>query len=389
MCYFIAVYNKSQPAEESVSMAAGRYFRRFGFYFIIAIIVVSLGWHFWPTTKHQREISAVSVKTISVQAKTVPLTLTLPGNVTPAKAVSIKSQIAGTIQHVHFHSGSLVKKGQLLFEIEPASFVAALKQAEANLLQDTAQLQSLKSDLSRYQSLLSKAYVSTQQYEQAQANYNAQVAKVEADKQAVEQAKISLNYTKILAPISGKTGNVAVKRGDLVGVNGNIPLVVINQISPIEVDFYLPQNELGKLYRYQEQHPIRVNVWNEKVSHKLASGQLIFIDNKIDNTTGTLLLKADIKNSKDQLWPGQFVTVEMILTDQENALVIPADAIHSDQQGNFVYTAQNNHAVLTRINVERQNNNTAVIASGLKVGDQVIVIAPPNMINNALIKVEA
>jgi multidrug efflux system membrane fusion protein len=347
-----------------------------------------LGWNFWPKQKKQHRQAAMSVTVQAVKQETIPLSLTLSGTVVPAKTVSIKSQVTGTIKEVYFHSGNIVKKGQLLFEIDPASFISALKQAQANLLQDSSQLKSLHSDLQRYQILLKKAYISTQQYEQAQANYNAQVAKISADKQAIEQAKISLSYTKIHTPIFGKTGNNTVKKGDLVAINSDVPLVVINEVNPAEIDFYLPQSELKKVYRYQHQQPLTVTVWNEKVTRQLADGKLVFINNQIDNTTGSILLKADVDNSKHQLWPGQFVTVKLILTQQQNALVIPANAIHSDQQGEFVFVVKDKHAQLTRIKVQRQQGNIAVIASGLQVGEEVVVIAPPNLTDKMPVTIE-
>ncbi len=353
---------------------------------IVLLILLTLA--FWPKTITQQKPLAQAVKVSAVIQKPMPVIIEMPGTVVPAKTVSIKSQVAGTVKNVNFHYGDIIKAGQVLFEIDPAPFNSALKEAQANLAQDKALLHSLTNDLSRYNVLYKKGYVSTQQQEQAQAQYNAQIAKLAADQQTVTQAKISLSYTNITAPIDGKTGNVSVKPGDLIGVNDPQPLVMINQINPIEVDFYLPQGKLPKLRFFHSQQAVNVEIWNEKLTTRLAIGQLSFIDNQIDSTTGTILLKATIENSTHKLWPGQMVAVKLILTIEPNAIVIPTKAIHTDQQGNFVFLVKHSHAIVTRIKVDRQIGTEAIISSGLKAGETIIAIASPDLTDNSLVKIE-
>jgi multidrug efflux system membrane fusion protein len=357
---------------------------------LVVVMLITAGvWYFgsWKAAARYKQ-ATISVTATVVKQQAMPIMITTSGVIVPAHTVALKSQVTGVVKKVYFKSGNLVVPGQLLFELDPANFIAQVKQAEANLAQDKALLVSLKSDVERYADLVKKAYISKQQYEQAVANYNAQLAKTKTDEQDIKQAKISLSYTKIKAPIGGKTGNVSLKVGDSVKANSDIPMVVINEINPIEAQFNIAQHEFAKLRHYHRLNPIIVDVWNERVSKKLASGTLNFIDNQINTETGNILLKTDIDNKNHALWPGEFVTIKLILTTQQDALTIPANAVHTDQQGHFVYLVKNNHAVVTRVSIDRQIDNQAVVASGLTVNDSVIILSQPNIKNNALVKVE-
>ena len=281
-------------------------------------------------------VPAAPVKVATVTSRTMPVQVQAIGNVETISAVTIKAQISGQLTAVHFKEGEFVKKGQLLFTIDPAPFQAALRQAEGTLAKDEAQALNAKLDAERYQGLGHEGVVSKQQVDAAMAASNAAQATVAADKAAVETAKINLEYTKIYSPINGRTGNVGVKEGNLVKANDVPILVTINQIEPIYVSYSLPEQQLAEIKKYSEEKPLTVDAAPQG-SNQHFQGRLTFIDNAVDVTTGTIKLKATFENREHVLWPGQFVDVSMTLKSQPNAIVVPTSALQTSQNGTFLY----------------------------------------------------
>lgn len=356
--------------------------------FICALILLLVILLFWPKHHQQHVSQPLMVKVATVQQKPMPIELKMPGIIKPSEVVTVQSQVSGIIQSIGFHYGENVKAGQLLFKIDPAPFESQLHQAKANLAQDQAQMTLLESDLLRYATLVKKGYISSQEYDQAKSDYETQKAKIMGDAQAVKQAQIALDYTRIMAPISGKTGNVTLKVGDLVSSGNNQTLVTISQLTPIEVDFYLPQSQLPILHYYHQQHAnIQAEIWQENVSKPIAVGRLFFVDNQIMQS-GSILLKVMVDNKSHELWPGQMVAVKLILTTQPDAIVIPTRAIQTDEKGNFIYRLAQQRAVLTRIVVDRQMGADTVVKSGLKPGEDVISVMPPHLTDQSLVQVE-
>ena len=328
---------------------------------------------------HTRAAPALTVKTATAIEKPTPIYLKTPGQMESAHMVNIQPQITGLIQKIAFKDGQQVKPGQLLFEIDPATYQSQLTQAQATLAKDQAQLNLYQQDEARYAQLAQENYVSQQQYDQAKANSAIQQQELEADKAAVHQAQISLSYTKIYSPIEGKIGDTNAKVGDWVTTGSQNPLVTINQLNPILVDFSLAQSHFPDIQKYQHAKTIQVEVWNETQTHLLGTGPLLFIDNQINNNTGTLLFKTQIDNHDNTFRPGQLVVVKIILTIQPNALVIPSRAIQYGQRGTFVYLIKDHKAAVQLVQVNRQIGQWTVISKGLQLGDEVITTVPPSL----------
>ena len=353
----------------------------------IAIAVVFRYFH--PGQQTHTRKSAIHVMTVKVILKDAPLFIKAQGSVEASRSVAISPQVTGIIQKIGFTPGENVRVGQLLFQIDPTTYQAALVKAQANLARDQAQLKMIQKDKSRYETLVKKGFVSKQQYEQIQAQFDEQQSTIKLDAAAIQQAQAELNYTRILAPISGKTGNVTIKEGDLVDAAGDNILVTINQLSPVFVNFYLPQSDLALLMQYEKENALKVEIYGGGQKQLLDMGMLSFIDNTVDVNTGTILLKASTPNKKNLLWPGESVIVKLIFTVEKNVLAIPSQAVQMDQNGDFVYVIKNNQAWVTPVNVLRQIGKETFISQGLKQGDEVATVFPPDLNNKSRVVVKA
>jgi len=316
----------------------------------------------------------IPVNVIAVQQQAVPRLITTNGVVEPLQSVAIASQVGGILNRVNFHEGDEVRVGQILFEIDPRPFQAALNQARGVLTKDEAQAASAQRDAARYEALVSKDYVTKSQADQATATAAAATGTTQADRAAVERARLDLENAVIRAPISGKAGSLLVKQGNLVRANSTPPLVVINQIHPILVRFSIPQSQLPELQKYSKAGTLSVTVTPSEGGGMPSTGTLSFIDNAVDSTTGTVLLKARFANDANTLWPGQFVSVQLRLYVQENAVVVPAQAVLTGQQGSFVFTVDANKKAKQQMVVTGQTlDSVTVIERGLPAGSHVIV----------------
>src|SRR3990170_3960072 len=276
---------------------------------------------------------AVPVIVTVAQKKAIPIQIRAVGNGEAYSTVAVKSQVTGVLTRAHFKEGQNVKKGQLLFTIDPRPFEAAVKQAEANLARDVAQLQNAREQARRYAELLKKQYVSQEQYDQIRTNADALESVVDADKAAVENARVQLSYCYIYSPIDGQVGSLLVNEGNLVRVNDGTPLVVINQLSPINVTFSVPEQHLANIKRHMATGTLKVDARFPSDEGRPEQGNLAFVDNAVDRATGTINLKAEFKNSARRLWPGQFINVAVTLSTQADAVVIPAEAVQVGQEG--------------------------------------------------------
>ena len=310
---------------------------------------------------------------VTAVQKSVPLQLRAVGNVEAYNTVSVKSQVTGVLQRAHFKEGQDVKKGQMLFTIDPRPLEAALKQAEANLARDSAQLRNLREQVKRYAELVEKNYVSREQYDQIKTNADAAESVVDADKAAVENAKVQLSYCYIYSPIDGRVGSLLVNEGNLVRVNDGAPLVVINQVNPINVTFAVPEVNLADLRRHMAKGQLQVDASFAPEEARPEHGKLEFVDNAVDRPTGTVKLKAVFSNSERRLWPGQFVNVALTLATEAGAVVIPSEAVQVGQEGQHVFVVKEDQRVEVRpVTIGRTNEGEAVIAKGLMAGEQVV-----------------
>jgi membrane fusion protein, multidrug efflux system len=317
------------------------------------------------------EVVPVTVAT-AVQ-KNVPLQVRAVGNVEPYTTVSIKSQVTGVIMQAHFKEGQDVKKGQLLFTIDPRPLEAALKQSEANLARDSAQLGNLRESVKRYAELVQKQYVSREQYDQIKTNADAAEAVVEADKAAVDNAKVQLSYCYIYSPVNGRVGTLLVNEGNLVRSNDAAPLLVINQLVPIYVTFNVPEQYLADIKRRMAAGKLIVDARFPSDEGRAEQGGLAFVDNTVDRTTGTIKLKAEFKNSELRLWPGQFINVALTLSTQEGAVVVPSDAIQVGPDGQQVFVVKDDKRIEIRpVTVGQSQAGESVISKGLVPGEVVV-----------------
>jgi multidrug efflux system membrane fusion protein len=316
---------------------------------------------------------AVPVLVATAVQKSIPLQIRAVANVEPLSTVSIKSQVTGVLTKAHFQEGQNVKKGQLLFTVDPRPLEAALKQAEATLARDTAQLQNSREQARRYAELVKKQYVSQEQYDQIRANADAAEAVVQADLAAVENAKVQLSYCYIYSPLDGQVGTLLVNEGNLVRVNDGTPLVVINQLAPINVTFSVPETNLPEIKRHMANGKLVVDASFAPEENRPEHGTLVFVDNAVDRSTGTIKLKAEFSNREKRLWPGQFVNVALTLTTEAGAVVIPSEAIQVGEDGQHVFVVKPDKRVEIRtVKVARTTEGEAIIASGIQAGETVV-----------------
>jgi multidrug efflux system membrane fusion protein len=332
----------------------------------------------------------VPVTVSTVIQKTVPIQLRAIGNVEAYSTVSVKSQIGGELIRIHFKEGQDVKKGDILFTIDPRPYEAALKQAEANLARDTAQLENARVDARRYGELVSKGYVAQQQYDQIQTNAAALEATVLADKAAVENAKLQLSYCFIHFPIDGRTGSLLSHQGDMIKANADNPMVVINQIQPIYVTFSIPEQHLQQIKRYMAEGKLKGEAIIPGDENSPVQGIVTFVDNTVDTSTGTIKLKGTFENKGKRLWPGQFVNVVLTLTTQPDAIVVPSQAVQTGQQGLYVFVVKSDLTVESRPVVTGRNlDGEVVIEKGLEPGEQVVTDGQLRLVPGAKVEIKS
>lgn len=317
--------------------------------------------------------AAVPVTVAKAEQRTVPYTLQANGTVEPMQTVAIEPQVSGIITKIFFKEGDDVKEGQPLFEIDPRAYQAAYNQAQAVVARDSAQLASATSDVSRYSALVSKNYVTSQQMEQVKTTAAALQATLAADEALAQQAKLNLQYATIRAPISGRAGSLQVRVGYLARVPATSPLVTINQIHPILVRFSVPAASLQRIRQYASSI-LPVTARPASAPGVTSTGTLSFVDNAIDTTTGTILLKGTFENKDGALWPGEFVTATLQLFEQPNAITVPTQAVVEGQNGTFLFVINADSTATQReITVDRAAGDVSIISQGVKPGEQVVI----------------
>lgn len=315
---------------------------------------------------------AVPVTVAVAEQRNMPQQVRVIGTVQPFSTVEVRALVGGQLTGVSFREGDEVHKGQLLFSIDPRPFQAALAQAEANLARDEAQLRNSQAEATRYADLVKKDYVTREEYDKITSGAEAARAVVAADRAAVENARLQLSYCTIHAPIDGRTGSLQVHAGNLVKANDTTPLVVINQIHPVYVQFSVPEAQLGELRARFGGAAVPVSATPQNGGTE-ANGRLSFVDNAVDATTGTITLKGIFDNRDGALWPGQFVNVAVTLADRPNAIVVPMQAVQTSQRGTYVYVVKNGNGVEMRpVKVQQNVDQLAVIAQGVNAGETVV-----------------
>jgi len=315
----------------------------------------------------------VPVLTAKAVQKDVPVELRAIGTVEAYSTVALKAQVTGPVIAIHFQEGQDVRKGDLLFEIDKRPFEVALQQAEADLARDSARAENSRIQADRLQKLLEQGIASNDQYLTQRADADAQQAAVQSDKAAIENARLNLQYCEIRSPVDGRTGAIMVKPGNLAKANDVPVLVNINQIAPIYVDFSIPEQNLADVKRYQAEGRLQVVVLLPGENLPAEKGALAFVDNAVDNTTGTIHLKALFANPQRKLWPGQFVTSVLTLTTRPRAIVVPSQAVSTSQTGSFVFVVKSdNTAEMREITPGPTVGGETIVEKGLREGETVV-----------------
>jgi multidrug efflux system membrane fusion protein len=343
---------------------------------------------------------SVPVAVAKVVQKNVPVEVQVIGNVEPYSTIAVKAQVGGILTKVYFTEGDYVKEGDSLFTIDPRPLHAQLQQMEANLAKNNAQLRQAEANLARdiaqekyaeaqagrYAKLMAEGVISKEQAEQVRSNADAVAQAVSADRAAIESAKaeivatratvenvrVQLGYTEIKSPIDGRTGNLLMKQGNVVGANV-VDLTTIHQVQPIYVTFSIPEAQLAEVKKYMAMGKLRVMAIPQDSGAEPEIGVLTFVDNTVDPGTGTIKLKGTFPNQKRALWPGQFVRVSLRLTMKANALVIPNQAVQTGQSGEYVFVVKQNQTVESRpVVTGTRVDQDLVVDQGLEPGETVI-----------------
>jgi len=323
--------------------------------------------------KGQKGPPAVPVTVERVEQQTVPVRLRAIGNVEAYATVSVKARVDGQIISVDFKDGVPVKKDEILFRIDPRPYEAALRQAEANALRDVAARDQARSQEKRYQELLAKNFISKEAYAQIRTNAETADATAKASRAALENARLNLEYCTIRSPLDGFVGRTLIQAGNLVRANDVNPLVVINQVRPIYVNFAVTEQNLPEVRQYMARGPLEVEVVPTDLQQQHPRGRLIFVDNAVDPSTGTIRLRAQFDNAEAALWPGQFVNISLQLYEQPDALIVPTQAVQTGPEGEYVYViSADMTAELRRVKVRRTDGDRTIIAQGVAKGEQVV-----------------
>jgi membrane fusion protein, multidrug efflux system len=322
--------------------------------------------------KDPPSVPAVPVTVATVEQRAMPFELAANGTVEPVQTVAVQAQVGGILQRVAFNEGDEVKQGQVLFQLDPRPYQAALDQALAALARDRAQAANAAQEAKRYEALVGKQYVTEQQFEQTKTTAAASEATLAGSQAAVDQARLNLQYATIRAPIAGRTGSLLLREGNLVRANSAEPLVVINRLRPILVRFAVPANNLPLIQEHLGKDVV-VRA-GPSGGGDLNEGTLSFVDNAVDSSTGTILLKGRFPNDDGSLWPGGFVDVRLQLYVEPNALVVPAAAVVDGQQGSFVFVIQPDSSAATKaVTVSRTEGDLAIVRGDVQPGDRVVV----------------
>jgi membrane fusion protein, multidrug efflux system len=315
--------------------------------------------------------AAVPVTLGVAERRAVPFELAATGTVEPLQTVAVQPQVSGPVVQIAFTEGQEVRKGQVLFRIDPRPFQAALARAEAIHERDRAQADNARQEAGRYAELAEREYVTAQQYDQARTGATAAAATLAGSEAAVTEARLNLQYATIRAPIAGRTGSLRIREGNLVRASDSQPLVTINQIRPTLVRFAVPAANLPLIQKHRgDTLAVRaIPVGGGEPSE----GTLAFVDNAVDTTTGTILLKGRFPNREGTLWPGEFVNVRLQLYVDRDALTVPARAVVAGQQGSYVFVVQADSSAATRpVTVNRTTDDLAIVSGEIAPGDRVV-----------------
>ena len=358
------------------------------------------GWWWWQHNpagegdgkkKGGKGRATLVVKATRAVVKPMPVIIDAVGTVEAEQSVQVRPQVSGQVQNIQFKEGDLVRAGQMLFQIDARTYEAVYKQVQAQVARDQAQLENARVQQERLAPLLKREFITGQEYDVAVTSTKSLEATVAADRALLEQARLQVEFSRIHAPITGRTGALAVKTGNLVAASSGstgVPLVTINSMDPILVGFSIPERQLEEIRRFQSDKEMHIEILPDRNGPPVAIGKLVFIDNTVTPLTGTVLLKTRVDNAKELIWPGQFVNVRIVLTVEPEAVVVPEGAVQPGQDGSFVYLIDEDNKVRVRpVQIARQLGGEVVIGAGLKGGDRVITEYPQTLQPGATVQV--
>jgi multidrug efflux system membrane fusion protein len=315
---------------------------------------------------------AVPVSVAQAEQRDVPIVVNAVGTIAPYSMVQIKTMVSAEITQAFFKEGDFVKKGQLLFQLDPRSFNADLLKAKGQLARDKATAVTARSNAARYAALFKEGVIARELYENMMSAADQAEAAVVADEGAVESARVNVTFTKIYSPINGRTGNLQLYPGNVSKAN-DVPLVTINEVSPIYASFSIPEQFLPDVERQMAKASLRVEATIPSTTVPADIGKVTFIDNTVDRTTGTITLKATFPNKDYTLWPGQFVTVVLTLNNRPNATTVPSQAVQSGQQGPYLFVVKADKTVELRlVKLGPQFQNQLIVEQGVSPGETVV-----------------
>jgi multidrug efflux system membrane fusion protein len=339
---------------------------------VLAILMVIFvkGLFFTP---HKPAMPGRPVQTAVATTKDAPIYTESFGTLTPPDDVNIKAQVEGEIKEIHFTDGQDVKKGDLLFVIDPRPYEAQLKKAEAQVVQDMADLNLKKTTLARNEQLLKDKLISQQQYDQYKTDVESGAAKLKLDEAGVDLAKINLGYCYITSPIDGRTGRCMVDPGNIVSANTSPTLVNIKTIDEMYLDFTIPERDLPAARRAMADNKLGVEFTVQGDQSNVYKGIITFLDNTVDNSTGTVMLRATVPNKDRKLWAGQFTSIKLILGMRDNAVVVPYEAVQLGQKGSYVFAVTPRKTVEFRpVETGPRYGDGIVIEKGVSAGEKVV-----------------
>jgi multidrug efflux system membrane fusion protein len=343
-----------------------------------------------PQAAAQTAGPLIPVTAGTVVVEDVPVFLHGIGTVQAYNSVAIKSRVDGQIVKINFKEGEEVKEADPLFQIDPRSYQAALEQAQAAKQKDEAQLVGAQADLDRYEKLLAPGWQTRQSYDQQKAQVAQSQAAIKGDQAQIDNAKINLGYTDIRSPIDGRLGSRLVDKGNIVHANDNTVLVMITEVKPIFVSFTLPQETLDDVHEQNKQAPLVALAYSGDGKKQLAEGKLTLIDNAIDQSTGTIHLKARFDNEDERLWPGEFVNVRLILSMRHGVATVPAQTVQEGPNGQYAYVIKPDDTVERRaVEVASIQDGVAVVTKGLSPGERIVVDGQYRLTNGSRVKAVA
>jgi len=341
-----------------------------------------------PSAPANVAVASVPVLVALAEARDVPVEVRAVGTVEPLATAAIRPQVGGLITAVTFVEGGDVRAGDTLFTIEPKPFEVALSQAEAILARDQAQARNAAADARRAEDLFAQGILAKEQYEQVHSNAQSLAASVRADEGAVEIARVQLAYCKIRSPIDGRTGSALVKAGNVVKAVDSGPLVVVNQISPIAVNFTVPEARLAEIKGAAAARRLVVSALIAGDESRPETGELQFVDNAVDRSTGSVHLRGTFVNPGRRLWPGQFVSTSLIIGVRKGAVVVPATALQDGQSGRFVYVVTaDKTAEVRQVQVGDTSDGRVVVLSGLRAGETVVIDGQLRIVPGAKVEI--